>query len=316
MTTSVALCTYNGEKYIEEQLLSILNQSKPVDQIVVSDDNSTDNTINIVERIASKYTDFQWKIVCNKEKLGVCNNFAQALSLTNGDIIFLSDQDDIWFPIKVETIYNFFTNAPNTNVIFSNATIIGVDTKLSLFDTVGFTPKLQKQFDEGWAIEFFTYEAHATGATMALRSSILNGWNVSSKRNNIYNSPLHDVQLIFKALETDSLGYITTPLTQYRIHTGNICGLGTWLNNPPNYGNLWEPKIATLLTEDGLSHKLLRRMRFYKERAIAKEYKFGRYIIFKLYSYIKIYGHLWYKAYWSDIKYSISITTKHYLQKQ
>lgn len=93
---SVCIATYNGEKYIKEQLLSILEQLGKDDEIIISDDCSTDNTIGIIEKLS----DSRIKIFFNKEK-GYTSNFENALKHVGGDIVFISDQDDIWNPNKV-----------------------------------------------------------------------------------------------------------------------------------------------------------------------------------------------------------------------
>lgn len=115
---SVAIATYNGEKYIKEQLISILNQSIPVDEIIVSDDDSTDDTIKIVNSLK----DNRVKIIEGPKK-GIKKNFENAIKNTTGDYIFLSDQDDIWINNKVEKVLNAFENNDCTLVIH-NADIV------------------------------------------------------------------------------------------------------------------------------------------------------------------------------------------------
>ena len=94
---SVCMATYNGEKYIEQQIQSILVQLSDKDELIISDDNSTDNTVKIIKGIS----DSRIKLFFNKEK-GYTSNFENALNQVTGDIIFLSDQDDIWIFNKVE----------------------------------------------------------------------------------------------------------------------------------------------------------------------------------------------------------------------
>ena len=101
MKISCALATYNGAEFIEEQLDSILTQTVPVDELIVSDDRSYDDTLTIIEKVLSK-SHINFSIIRNKEKLGCYRNFENAITYSSGDIIFLSDQDDIWFPNKVE----------------------------------------------------------------------------------------------------------------------------------------------------------------------------------------------------------------------
>ena len=119
MKISVCLATYNGEKYIKEQLDSILPQLSANDEIIISDDNSTDDTINIIRSL----NDERIKIYVNKTK-GIVKNFENALNNASGDIIFLSDQDDVWKNDKVKKILSAFSSDNSLTFVFSNAEII------------------------------------------------------------------------------------------------------------------------------------------------------------------------------------------------
>jgi glycosyltransferase involved in cell wall biosynthesis len=94
---SVCITTYNASKYIHDQIISILAQLGPDDEIIVSDDTSTDDTINIIKNI----NDHRIKILVGSNNLGVVKNFERALYAAKGEFIFLSDQDDLWLPNKV-----------------------------------------------------------------------------------------------------------------------------------------------------------------------------------------------------------------------
>ena len=100
---SVAMATYNGEKYIKQQIDSILNNLDENDEIIISDDGSTDNTKNIIE----EYNDSRIKLI-DGPKNGLKQNFANAINNCNGKYIFLSDQDDIWMNDKVEKVIKTF----------------------------------------------------------------------------------------------------------------------------------------------------------------------------------------------------------------
>lgn len=100
---SVCLTTYNGEKFIKEQLISILLQIGDKDEIILSDDGSKDNTLAIVNSIG----DNRIKVFRNRHQHGFIGNFENALEEAHGDYIFLSDQDDIWKPNKVERIMSY-----------------------------------------------------------------------------------------------------------------------------------------------------------------------------------------------------------------
>lgn len=100
---SVCIATYNGEKYIRQQLESILSQIGNSDEIIISDDGSSDSTLSIIESL----NDNRVKIFTNEEFHGVNGNFENTLSRATGDYIFLSDQDDVWLPNKVEICLNY-----------------------------------------------------------------------------------------------------------------------------------------------------------------------------------------------------------------
>ncbi|MFD2571263.1 glycosyltransferase family 2 protein [Spirosoma soli] len=95
---SVCIATYNGEKYIKKQLLSILPQLSENDEVIISDDNSTDSTLLIISQI----NDSRISVSVNKERSGPIGNFEQALKRATGNYIYLSDQDDIWEADKVK----------------------------------------------------------------------------------------------------------------------------------------------------------------------------------------------------------------------
>lgn len=109
---SVAMATYNGEKYIEEQLKTILNQLRPEDEVIVSDDGSTDRTLEIVNNLRDKRIK-----VFNGPKNGVKQNFGNAISKCSGRYVFLADQDDIWLNNKVAVMLEEFRKKDCTCVV-------------------------------------------------------------------------------------------------------------------------------------------------------------------------------------------------------
>ncbi len=119
---SIAMCTYNGDRFIKEQLDSILNQTYKNLEIIICDDCSSDNTINIIKEYIKN--DNRIKFFKNKKNLGFVKNFEQAISLCKGDFIALADQDDIWKINKLE----LFLNDINHNVlIYSDAILIDIN---------------------------------------------------------------------------------------------------------------------------------------------------------------------------------------------
>ena len=113
---SVAIATYNGAKYFEKQLDSIVSQTLEVNQIVICDDNSHDETYEIALQYKKNHPKIDWCILKNNSNIGYSKNFRRAITNCTGDIIFLCDQDDIlWSKDKVKKIVEVFEN--NRNVL-------------------------------------------------------------------------------------------------------------------------------------------------------------------------------------------------------
>ena len=225
---SVALCTYNGEHYIHEQLESILNQTMPVDEIVVCDDGSSDITLQIIESL-NKSTQTDIRIYRNEKNLGPALNFQKAINLCLGDIIFLSDQDDVWEPYKVESIISYFNVNKSIQVVFTDALLIDLSGNSNTIIpnnlwSYHFRKKDKKIFDYGIQLEpFLNGRNHATGATMAFRKNIVQNRPLTNICQ--HGEVLHDYALAIYAAENKTLGYIENSLIRYRIHDGQTCGL-------------------------------------------------------------------------------------------
>jgi glycosyltransferase involved in cell wall biosynthesis len=128
MKISIVMTVYNGEKYLKDQIDSFLNQTLLPDEIVIADDCSSDKTIEIIEKYKKNYPD-KIKIFKNKHNLGFTRNFENAISKSSGDIIFLSDQDDIWYENKIETVIKKFNSNPNINLIIHDADLVNENLK-------------------------------------------------------------------------------------------------------------------------------------------------------------------------------------------
>lgn len=102
---SIAMTTYNGEKYVEKQLRSIFSQTLQPDEIIICDDCSKDRTVEITRRVVSEYqAEARVRLVENKQNLGYIRNFHQAIGMTSGEYLFLADQDDEWYPHKLKRV--------------------------------------------------------------------------------------------------------------------------------------------------------------------------------------------------------------------
>jgi len=120
---SVCLPTYNGEKFIQQQLDSILNQSVAINELIISDDSSTDRTIEIIK----SYTDNRITLIENQKFRSPVFNLENALKQAKGDYIFLADQDDIWYPNKVKIVLE---HLENHNLVVSDCKLIDKDNTI------------------------------------------------------------------------------------------------------------------------------------------------------------------------------------------
>jgi glycosyltransferase involved in cell wall biosynthesis len=126
---SVAMCTYNGSRYLAEQLNSIIHQTMPPDEIVICDDCSKDDSVAIAKKILSNWKG-KTQIVVNQKNLGFRKNFQKAINLCHGDIIFLSDQDDVWDLEKIQLMMYVFNTDPDVSLVFHDSQL--VDSQLNM----------------------------------------------------------------------------------------------------------------------------------------------------------------------------------------
>ncbi len=168
---SIALCTYFGEVFIREQLHSILNQTHLPDEIIICDDGSKDKTVKIIEDII-KNTSVCIRVFVNDENIGFIKNFEKAINLCRGDIIFLSDQDDVWFPEKIKTMLEIFIRNCNLNLVYSDAIV--VDEKLNCKGVTVFATRKNAKLEQGQSrsIRNVIMNPDLKGCLMAFRSDL------------------------------------------------------------------------------------------------------------------------------------------------
>lgn len=155
------MATYNGAAHIQQQLESFLSQTYPPDEVVVCDDCSTDETIEILESFRES-APFTVAIHRNEKNLGYTKNFEKALQNCSGELIFLSDQDDVWFPNKVERVTDVFLAHPDKLLVIHDGEL--VDENL-----VSHGATKLRQIKKGYG----TDKSFVTGALTAIRSSFL-----------------------------------------------------------------------------------------------------------------------------------------------
>lgn len=226
MKISIAFIVYNGTRYIRQQLDSILAQTHNVNEIIVCDDGSSDNTIEVLEEYKKSYQDLFF-LHYNKKNLGPTKNIEKAIQACTGDIILLADQDDFWEPNKVKTIVKWFEENPTMNGVFTNGSLINskgeLDNKYNLWDSMGFPYKNIKSNNDlidKLKLYINTVENTLTGATLAIRKDL----PFLNQAFPVIKHLVHDRWLAINLAETNSLGVLEEKLIHYRIHSEQAIG--------------------------------------------------------------------------------------------
>jgi glycosyltransferase involved in cell wall biosynthesis len=226
MKISVAFIVYNGAQYLRTQLDSILDQTLNVNEIIVYDDASSDNTKEILEEYKNKYPDLFF-IHYNTKNIGPTKNIEKAIQACTGELILLADQDDYWEAHKVETIFKYFEQNPNMNGVFTNGSLINsngdLDNKYSLWDIMSFpskTIKSKTELNSNLKLYINTVENCVTGATLAIRNNL----PFLKQPFPIIKNLVHDRWLAINLAETNSLGILENKLIRYRIHSKQAIG--------------------------------------------------------------------------------------------
>jgi hypothetical protein len=222
---SVALCTYNGADFLSAQLESILAQSRKPDEIVICDDGSTDQTGSLIEKFTSE-SSVPISFRVNEQNLGSLKNFEQAIRLCTGDIIALSDQDDVWRQDKLQLFETVFEAAPGVGLVFSDAEIVDEDLKplnRRMWDEVGFDAPKRNLVKAGRALEVLITGWIVTGATMAFRSQFVN----LSLPIPDGIAMIHDGWIALTIASVAKVALIEEPLISYRQHQRQQIGAPT-----------------------------------------------------------------------------------------
>lgn len=222
---SVALCTYNGERFLARQLASIQQQTRLPDELVVCDDQSTDRTVEMVRAFAGAVS-FPVRVFVNESNLGFAANFGRAIGLCEGNLIALCDQDDIWYPIRLERSEQEFAAHPEAGLIFSDGEVIDDQDQLvgaRLWASFGFAGEVRERLLAG-DYTVLVKNRFVTGATVMFRTELRQaclpigpGW-------------VHDEWIVANTAAITELRPIETPLIQYRKHAAQQVGLSPRLS--------------------------------------------------------------------------------------
>lgn len=211
---SVCIATYNGEKFIVDQLRSILSQLAETDEIVVSDDQSSDSTLKLIKEI----DDDRIKVFLGP-CLGLIKNFENALLYAKGDYIFLSDQDDIWESTKVIEYMHYFDSGCY-DLILSDCSV--VDENLSVISPSFFSIRGKRD-----GVLLNVYKNSYIGCCMAFKKCLIEKCTPFPS-----GVPMHDWWIGLCAELDGRVYFLNKPLIKYRRHGGNVSltGGGTRLS--------------------------------------------------------------------------------------
>ncbi|MCZ2222133.1 MAG: glycosyltransferase family 2 protein [Chitinophagales bacterium] len=202
---SIVLCTYNGEKFLLQQLQSLFEQTYPNIEIIISDDASTDNTISILKEMQNRQN---VKVVFQKQNIGAVKNFELVISLAQGDYIAFCDQDDIWLSNKIEILYK---NIGTSSLIYCDSLLIDENNN-SLHKKLS---GLRKMYS-GTDTKGFIFSNTVWGHAAMIKKELL------SKALPIPAQTPHDIWMAVKAAVNGGIKYLDEVLTHYRQHSNTV----------------------------------------------------------------------------------------------
>lgn len=214
---SVALAAYNGEKFIEQQLQSILEQTIPPDEVIICDDCSSDRTVEICRNFIENNGLSGWSIEENKKNLGYCRNFYHAIEKTAGDIIFLCDQDDIWDCNKLEIMLGIMQSRPELMLLSSRYRLVNGEGAAA--ENI-YVPHYVECFDGSLipiTAESLIGHSYIRGCSSCFRKE-LKELLAPVELSGLLG---HDWQLAMLAALSAEAAVINQPLMSYRCHDGN-----------------------------------------------------------------------------------------------
>lgn len=218
MTVSVCMGTYNGETYIEQQLNTILQQTKAPEEVILCDDGSTDNTVSIIERFIRKNgLDGKWKLYRNKINKGYPSNFYYACSLCNEEIVFLADQDDIWKSDKIEKMCRVMEENPGAKSVCCKFNLMD-EKEQEIHSIMAPTHAHETGEVRNVPVEEIFYKCQWPGMVMAYRRDWYESW---TKGN--YQIP-HDFLIAARAAEEGGFFQLDETLAYHRRHDHNTGG--------------------------------------------------------------------------------------------
>lgn len=227
----ILLATYNGEKFVKEQIESILNQTYENFNLIISDDASTDNTLNILEEYEKK--DTRIKVFKKEKNEGLINNFEFLLKNVTSDYFMFSDQDDIWKKDKIEKSINKLKEK-NSGLVYTDLEI--VDEKLNvIYPSYWKYKQIYKKIIKYNNFEVLYLNNFVTGCTILAKSKYIKDI-LPLPRNSKF--VLHDYWTALIISAKDKISYVEEPTIQYRQHKNNRVGSSRKSDQLENFEDL------------------------------------------------------------------------------
>ena len=218
---SIAMCTYNSERYLREQLDSFVAQTRRPDELVICDDASTDSTPEMIADFA-RTAPFEVRIWNQPANVGRMPNFEKSIALCSKDIIFLSDADDVWHVDKLDLMAQALQSAPHATGVFCDAEIVDAELRplgRSVWEHIRLTPALQSRVRNGDAVGPLLRSQIVQGAALAFRASCRPLLLPLSSRWG------HDSWIAVLLFTSGDLVPVNTKLLSYRQHETNLLGV-------------------------------------------------------------------------------------------
>jgi glycosyltransferase involved in cell wall biosynthesis len=225
------MATYNGQDFLEEQLHSFLVQERLPDELVVSDDGSNDNTLQIIQYF-SEVAPFRVKVFNNNKKHGCTSNFTNGVLSSTGDVILLSDQDDVWLPQHVSKLVQELESDPELLCVASDSKCVDIKLK-----PLGYTLRESERFYAHYIKE--QHSANDAHVKVTIRHFVAPGHGIAFRKVLVpYLAPMsdywiHDQWIFLLASIIGKVSYVPDSLTYYRQHDkqyfgGQISSLAGW----------------------------------------------------------------------------------------
>jgi glycosyltransferase involved in cell wall biosynthesis len=283
MNISVAMCTYNGSRYLAAQLESIGRQTKLPCELIICDDGSTDSTSEIVS-VFSDGARFPVRFIRNEVKLGSTRNFEKAVLHCSGDAIALCDQDDVWQSDKLKRMVHVLESEPDIGAVFSDALLIDNHSKPlsgTLWERLQFTSRLRADLNSKSGALQLLERSVVTGATFVFRSQFV------PLVTPIPSEWVHDAWMALLIATQSRLHPLTEPLISYRLHPSQQVGLKPrrWYSGlhvqreeameahkllVKRWSSM-SAKLSTLSVDPAVTRLVRERLRFLQTRTALKE---------------------------------------------